>query len=350
MKLGIALLTLLGVAAAVLIAAWLGFAAVGHALELAGWRGLAAISAYHLLPLLLCGLAWRALFPMPPGGAIYFAWFRWVRDAGGDLLAIIPGAGEMLGIRAMKLAGIETATAAATTIVDLTMEIGAQIAFTILGVAILLGRPENPLAGWALLGLAALLSLAGGLFLAQRWGAVGILERLGARLARDFGWRGLAFATGLDERIQAIYRNRRALARALATHFTAWLVGIGEAGIALAMMGVRPGLGTLIALESLSFALRSAAFFVPAAAGVQEGGYALLGQALGIGPDIGLAISLLKRGRELVLGAAALLLWHAVESRRLWRHARFDSVAAAPIPVSEARRDSRSLPYDRRHP
>jgi len=110
-------------------------------------------------------------------------------------------------------------------------------------------------------------------------------------------------------------------------------------------MGVKPGLGSLIVLESLTFALRSAAFFVPAAAGVQEGGYVLLGGALGIGPDIGLALSLLKRGRELALGGAGLTLWHFIESRRLWRSARLGVVVTT---VSEATRDSRSQPYDHR--
>jgi hypothetical protein len=98
-------------------------------------------------------------------------------------------------------------------------------------------------------------------------------------------------------------------------------------------------------LESLTFALRSAAFFVPAAAGVQEGGY-VLGGALGIAPDIALALSLLKRGRELVLGAAALFLCHLAESRRLWRNTRVSSDLAAAA-VNEASRDTGSAPYDR---
>lgn len=338
MKLGIALTALIGIVAAVLLVAWYGLASVGQALELAGWSGLAAIIAYHLLPLALCGIAWRSLFVAPPAGVFAFVWFRWVRDAGSDLMAVLPAAGEMLGIRAMKLAGIETKTAAASTVVDVTVEIGTQIGFTILGLAILLDRPTSPLIPWTLVGLAIVVPLAGGLFFAQRLGLIGLLERFAARLAVDFGWTTLSLANGFEERIHAIYRNRAAIGRAAATHFLAWLVGVGEAGIALALMGVKPGLGSLIVLESLTFALRSAAFFVPAAAGVQEGGYVLLGGALGIGPDIALALSLLKRGRELALGAAALLLWHFIEGRRLWRSARISGVIAAAT-VNEATRD-----------
>ncbi len=347
MKLGIAIAALLGFVAVVFLVAWYGLAGVGNALELAGWKGLAAITAYHLLPLALCGLAWRALLSGPTAGPLAFVWFRWVRDAGSDLLALLPGTGEMLGIRAMKLGGIDINTAAAATVVDITVEMGAQIAFTLVGFAILLDRPASPLVPWTLVGLAVVVPLACGLFFAQRLGLIGLLERFAGRLASDFGWTALTFANGLEERVHAIYRDRGAIGRAAVTHFLAWIVGVGEAGIALSLMGVKPGLGSLIVLESLTFALRSAAFFVPAAAGVQEGGYVLLGGALGIAPDIALALSLLKRGRELVLGTAALLLWHSVESRRLWRKARVGDLPAV-LAVNEASRDNRSMPSGRR--
>ena len=144
MKRGIAVAALLGLIAAVLLVAWYGFGGVAGALALAGWWGLAAIIAYHLLPLSLCGLAWRSLFGRDGGSAFAFIGFRWVRDAGSDLLGIVPAAGEMLGIRAMALGGIEGRTAAASTVVDITIEMGTQIAFTILGLAVLLDRPREP--------------------------------------------------------------------------------------------------------------------------------------------------------------------------------------------------------------
>ena len=328
MKWGIVLGAVLGVLAALLIVGWYGLAAVGDALELAGWTGLAAIALYHFVPLATCAIAWRALFEAPRPGALHFIWIRWLRDAGSDLLALLPGGGEILGIRAMQLGGIEIGEAAATTVVDITVEMMAQIAFTIVGLVILLDRPAGPLVPWTLLGLAAIVPLAAALFFAQRLGLIGLIERFADKLAAGYGWTALVHVSGLEERVHRIYRDRAAIARAFATHFLAWLVGVGEAGIALAIMGVRPGFGSLIVLESLTFAIRTAAFFVPAAAGVQEGGYVLLGGALGIAPEFALALSLLKRGRELVLGTVALLLWHSIESRRMWRCWR--PLAAAP--------------------
>ena len=64
-----------------------------------------------------------------------------------------------------------------------------------------------------------------------------------------------------------------------------------------------------IALEALLCTLRSIAAPVPAAIGVQEWGYAMLAPLFGLPAEMGVAVSLLKRAREIVLGVPALLYW-----------------------------------------
>jgi len=91
-------------------------------------------------------------------------------------------------------------------------------------------------------------------------------------------------------------------------------LGAGEAAVALALLGHPLPLADVVAMESIIFAIRSAAFVIPGAIGVQEGGYVLVGAALGLSPELALAVSLLKRGRELTLGLAALVVWHLVET------------------------------------
>jgi hypothetical protein len=71
-------------------------------------------------------------------------------------------------------------------------------------------------------------------------------------------------------------------------------------------------------LEAVAQASASAGFFLPAALGAQEAGYMLAGRLVGIPPEVGLALSLVKRGSELVLGVPGLLVWQAVEGKRLW--------------------------------
>ena len=71
-------------------------------------------------------------------------------------------------------------------------------------------------------------------------------------------------------------------------------------------------------LESLILAIRAAAFFVPGAVGVQEGAFVLLGAVIGISPEVALALSLIKRVRELVIGVPALLAWQVSEGKNLF--------------------------------
>ena len=56
---------------------------------------------------------------------------------------------------------------------------------------------------------------------------------------------------------------------------------------------------------------------MPSGLGVQEATYALLAPLLGVGAEFGLAVSLLKRARDIVLAVPILLISQAVEGRRM---------------------------------
>jgi uncharacterized membrane protein YbhN (UPF0104 family) len=78
-------------------------------------------------------------------------------------------------------------------------------------------------------------------------------------------------------------------------------------------MGIDAGFGTALILESLSQALRGAAFPVPGAIGVQEAGMVVLGRLLGLEPEAALALSFVKRVPDVVIGLPALWAWHVME-------------------------------------
>jgi hypothetical protein len=90
-----------------------------------------------------------------------------------------------------------------------------------------------------------------------------------------------------------------------------------EVMAALQMVGVDASLRESLIVESLGQAFRSFGFAVPGALGVQEGGFVLICGLLGIGPQSAIALSLLKRIREVVLGVPALLTWQWIEGQRL---------------------------------
>jgi uncharacterized membrane protein YbhN (UPF0104 family) len=91
---------------------------------------------------------------------------------------------------------------------------------------------------------------------------------------------------------------------------------------ALHVVGVHAALGDSLIIESLGQAFRSFGFAVPGALGVQEGGLVLVCGLLGISPQSPIALSLMKRIREVVLGVPALLAWQWIEGRRFVRPAR----------------------------
>src|SRR5262249_29317497 len=103
-------------------------------------------------------------------------------------------------------------------------------------------------------------------------------------------------------------------------HFIAWVLGGLESWLILLFMGVPLGIGPVLAIEALLCAARGAAFFVPAAIGIQEGAYVLLGGVFGLPMETALALSLIKRARDIALGLPSLLAWQGAEFGRIWRH------------------------------
>ena len=111
-----------------------------------------------------------------------------------------------------------------------------------------------------------------------------------------------------------------------------WVAGAGEAWLALRLLGHPIGIAEAIALESLSQGARAAAFVIPGGLGVQDGSLMLLGLQLGLGAEAGLALSLVKRFRELALGLPALAAGYL-----LARPGRAGlRPSAVPLPVAAA--------------
>jgi len=326
-RLGTLVALLAGLALSAALVLWAGAGSVADAVLATGVAGMLGITLFNALPIALCGLAWRAVLePAPRRSRLLMIWARFLRSSVSEL---IPIGGELLAIRVMTLHGVGTGTAGAATVVDLTLEFLSQLAFTALGLALLVldGR-NDALALWSVigLGLAALTALA--FLLAQRSGIFRWLERLPHRLAAHAPWARLPELVGLHGEVQAIYRRPRALLVGFLWHCLGWIAGAGEAWLALWLLDAPLGLREVVILESLAFALRSAAFAVPAALGVQEGGYVALGAIFGLGPEIGLALSLLKRAREILLAVPALLAWKLIELKA-WRR-RSLALAASP--------------------
>ena len=311
------LVAIVGLAVMAALVGYFGAAAVLQSLLAIGAGGFAAICAIHLVLTVGMGLAWRALAPDAP--AMIVAWARLLRDSGSEALPLSQLGGYVIGARALSLSGVPGITAAASTIVDVTLEFVAQLAYTALGLAwwIYL-QPESPVATPVLVGLALASGAAAAFILVQRHG-LALADRMAGHLGLGWAERGAAGAAALHAALAAIYRRPRGLWASFLLHLGCWIASAIEVWMALWLAGAPLLFGEVLAIESLLYAIRTATFIVPQAVGVQEGAYLLLGAAFGLTPEMALALSLLKRGRDLVLGLPTIAIWQAIESRRLWR-------------------------------
>jgi putative membrane protein len=303
------------------VVAYSNFGAVLAAMRPIGVAGFLAVIAAQLVLFIPLGLAWWLVAPGEPiARAPIFAWSRLMREAASDVLPFSQLGGLMIAARSVVLGGTATPTALASSLVDVTIEIAAQLIYTLVGVALLahrLGfaaaRSDRLLYG-LLVGMAIGAAIVGGMVATQRRG-LNVIGRLLQRLAPSAG----EHAAAVTEVVEKAYRRPVQLSGSLALHVFAWFGAAGGTWLILLLIGHRLPFLSVVAIESLLFAIRNAAFVVPSGLGVQEGAYALLGPLFGLPVEAALALSLLKRARDITVGVPMLLSWQFLESRRRLR-------------------------------
>ena len=341
MRRGAVLAVLAGLVLATVVAAFVGLGDVAEEIAQRGWRGLAVLVVWSPAPLLLLGGAW--LLAAPPAGPArlpVFVWGRWVRDAGGELLPFSHLGGFVAGARAVMLFGLSGRQAFSSTVVDVTAELIAQLGFTGLGLSMLVGRfaagsARDAVAVSAAAGLALTTLAAVAFIVLQRRGG-GAVQALARRLLPA------AAVASLDDvtlAIPEIYRHPWRVGGAVAMHLAAWVVSGLGVWLALWVAGVRIDPMAVLAIESLVAAARSAVVVAPMGLGVQETAYALVGPALGLHSDVSLALSLIRRARDLLVGAPALLAWQGLEGAKALRSPPAKAPSTPPAQGSSQDRD-----------
>jgi putative membrane protein len=318
MKWGVLVALLAGLVAAVYLVWVIGFDAVFGAVARAGLGGLLLLCLCSLGVSVILSFAWWIV--VPPAwrlSQLRFFLARLVREAIAEISPFSPVGGLMAAARLAVLYGMKGGPAAASVAVDATTEAMAQVPFLAFGVALGVRHLQSLQGANTLLMalVAALLLAVPGivvLVVLQRRGA-GLAERMAARFLPGAGQGG-----GFQDAIHALYDSPARLAASASAHLLAWISAGLLTFVAFRLVGAEISLIDSLALEALLCALRSIAAFVPAAIGVQEAGYVMLAPLFGVPSDLGLAVSLLKRAREIVLGVPALIYWQTSESRKIF--------------------------------
>ncbi|HTW75565.1 MAG TPA: lysylphosphatidylglycerol synthase domain-containing protein [Steroidobacteraceae bacterium] len=337
-RLRILIVAALGLALAAYLLGHIGFRAVLAAATSVGWSGFALLCAWAFVVFALLAPAWYVLQPRAshPRLAVFIA-ARMVRDAVSEALPFSQVGGMILGVRAASVLGVPTRLAVGSMIVDVTTELLGQIAYVALGLVILSARAaDNPLAHALvrsfLIGL-SLVTLGGLGFLTLQHRSMGwVSGKLAARLLPA----SAAYTAPLAATLREIYRSPMRVVLSVMVHFCAWTAaGVGT-WVAFRLIGVHMDVASGIAIDSLVYGVRSLAFFVPNALGVQEAAYALLAPLVGVGKEYALAVSLLRRARDIAIGIPIVLVWQLVESRRALARRTRGGAAADPLDLGES--------------
>jgi len=321
MRIGVVLAALAGLLGAAYLIFYVGFDAVFGAALSVGWGGFALLWLYGAANFVMLGMGWMMLVPPYSGrAAVTYCWGRAVRDSAGDVLPFSQIGGMVIGARAAILRGVKQSVAFASTIVDVTMEMIAQIAFIIIGLIILTmhlpgAASRIPMVETTVVGILVAVLAAIAFFVVQRRG-FSFLERIAERLLP----KAAVHAAAVHKAVNHIHAAPGRMAVAFAIHFLGWLSSAFGTWLALELIGSPITFADTIAIESLLCAARSAAVFVPGAIGIQEAGYAVMMPLFGLPADIGIAVSLLKRAREIAVGAPVLLSWQIAEGGYAAKH------------------------------
>jgi uncharacterized protein (TIRG00374 family) len=248
---------------------------------------------------------WRILLA-GLGGAPRLASLSAYRLAGQSLSSIIPSAklgGEPLRVFLLVRHGVAGGTAIASVVVDRALEMGSAAAFACLYAVLLLRRGVPELQG-ALVTVsfaAAALVLGVGLTVRRLRRGRGLVTAV----ARVTGLDRLSFVRGqmhvlaaAEDGVARLLAEPGRLVRAFGAGLAANVVVLVEYHLLLAAFGLPAG---PIAVVAAIFATGAAhSLPVPAAVGVLEGAQMWIFEILGHPPEVGLAVGLAVRMRELV--------------------------------------------------
>ena len=267
----------------------------------------------------LCLALPRCPEPAPTSPATC-ALLRWIRESINSLLPVAQVGGEVAGARLLTFYGVPGSVAGASVLVDLLIQTATPFVFTLVGLALLVsfGGDDAPgRAGWRWAS-PSWRRRSLGFFAAQRFGGVQLVENDPGAL-RQGPEMGRARRPLVAERPAAgdLRRPRRARGRLRAASRASGSSACWRSGSRCASWATRCPMRPRWSSRASGRRCAGAAFVVPGAIGVQEGGFVALCAVFGIPAPTAVALSLVKRLPEIVLGIPGLFLWQGLESRQL---------------------------------
>jgi putative membrane protein len=308
---------LAGLSVFVLLVGYYGIGDIAAVLAVAGGSGLALIATVHLLPLTAEAVGWRFLFdPARRPNFRTLLWGRWIGEAVDTLLPVVQVGGNLVRIRLFMKLRLSATAVAASLVADTTLSVVTLIGFTLLGLVVLTSYVmADGLVMPIFLAMLVLTILVGGFYVAQQRGLFGVVAGLLQNFVGPLEASLVDGANAIDQENRRIYARRKDVLHSAFWLAAAWMLGTLEVWLALRLLGYPMSLLEAFLIESLVQGVRTAAFLIPGALGIQEGGFLVVGTLLFLPPEAALALALTRRVRELVFGIPGILAWQWFEIR-----------------------------------
>lgn len=315
MKKTIIVVAMVGVGLGVGLVVWLGADKIWRALVTVGWIGLGSIVGLQLLTFLVLAAAWHRF--CPEGRYLVLVWGRLVREGAANILPFSEAGALAFGARAITIGGVPSTVSIASSLADVAAEFIGEIPFILFGVVVLLVRgPKGSLLIAVIIGAGIVIAGAVALIWAERHTAR-LFRAIGKRIAKRWAKRGQKQADEVEHEFDKLFDSTIRVGSAAGLHLLGWMSGGVMVWISYRFLGAKVDLLSCMAIEALLSAALAVAFLVPIGLGVQEISYVLIGRIFGIPAYLSIGLSFLRRARDIVIGAPALVSWQIAEARNL---------------------------------
>ena len=276
---------------------------------------------------------WRVVFLGAAGARVKFFDLYLIRLAGEAVNGVTPFVdigGEFLKVAlAAKRFGLEKRVVIPTVVIERVALLASEVVFWFLGLAAALTFvPEVRHARAAWIAAAA---VSAPVVLALYWiTRKGFFASFYVNVVKRWVKTEESLTRDLEGKIQDVDARisqfcTKEPGRNVATfvlHFVGWVAGGIETWLMFRITGVELTVWEGIMIEALFQLLKTASFFIPGNLGAQEAGLAYFGSWFGYAGPVGVAVSLLKRLRQLVWTLAGFAIWswmaHRVHSEELY--------------------------------
>ena len=291
-----------------------GLEDVAAAVVSAGWGALIVVLA-RAVAVAWAGFGWFVIFPAAPRPSLLACInLRYIREGINTLLPVATVGGDFVGARLLTRRGVSGGLAGASMFVDLMTQALTQLLFTVAGLGLLMWLSgDGPIVRTVAGGLAVATPALAAFYLIQRRAGHRVVQALLSRFASGREWRALGAVDVLYDNLRRLYGAPARVGAGILVHLVGWVIGTCEVYVCLHFMGYPVSFAEALVIESLAQAVRGAAFAVPGALGAQEGGLIALCALFGIPAEAALALSLVKRLADVLVGVPGLFLWHRAE-------------------------------------